>query len=148
MEAPLPCPRCQAPLDERDILEVEIDACNSCHGILVQQKNLVPLLDALSKASATKIDPDIVPAAVHDDHPVVPCPDCSKPMTRFGYMEARVVTLDRCSHCWQVWIDDGKLPTVVHMHARITGQVATQRKELDELSTHLSRLVFVGNFMS
>lgn len=139
------CPRCNKPLLERTVGTAAIEACDACQGLLVEQKHLVPLLSFLSKNSADVLDLDHPPEAVADSNPPIPCPDCEKTMQRFGYMESRLVMLDRCNACWLVWIDDGELPPMVHMHARLTRQTDTHFRERQELADHLSRLVFISN---
>lgn len=136
------CPRCGEELEMAEILGVAVDRCPNRHGVLVEQKNMIPLTQSLAEAVAGSFDPYETIEAVPDDHGKAPCPDCGVAMTRFGYMETRLVTLDRCSTCWVVWIDEPELEPMIRLTARTLGRAREKEAELHELERHLSALLW------
>ncbi|MCB9676964.1 MAG: zf-TFIIB domain-containing protein [Alphaproteobacteria bacterium] len=142
MSEVLPCPRCDAPLQEASILGQSVDRCPARHGLLVEQRRLIPLVEALVSATIEVIDLDDPIEPVPDSHGVAGCPDCARPMTRFGYMETRTVTLDRCQPCGIVWIDEGELEPMIRMNAKTTGRAREREAEVHELERHLSAIVW------
>jgi Zn-finger nucleic acid-binding protein len=140
-----PCPRCQTALHEVDLLGIPLDSCPDNCGLLVPMNQLVPLMTRFVDETHDDIDPDMQVQVVEDTHGTAACPDCAKPMTRFGYMESRIVTLDRCTACWQVWIDTDELEAMVRLYARTTGRADAQYEERQELNRRLSALVAICN---
>ncbi|MEZ4317182.1 MAG: zf-TFIIB domain-containing protein [Myxococcota bacterium] len=135
----IPCPRCSTPLDPCDIEGVPVDRCPTCTGMLVEQKHLSGWIDALVKLMGP-IGEDTPIQVVPDAHGIASCPDCGAAMERFGYLEARVVTLDRCRPCQLVWIDEGELPTMVAMVGRSSARANAQLHEIEELGRRLSAM--------
>ena len=142
------CPRCQADLHEVELLGVDLDSCPENCGLLVPMNKLVPLMTRFVDETHDEIDPDMQVEIVEDNHGTAACPDCGKAMTRFGYMESRIVTLDRCTDCWQVWIDTDELESMVRLYARTTGRADAQYEERQELNRRLSSLVAIVNASS
>ncbi len=139
------CPRCETPLHETELLETPVDSCPANCGFLVPMNQLVPLMTRFVDITHDEIDPDMPVEPVEDTHGTASCPDCCKPMTRFGYMESRIVTLDRCMDCWQIWIDTAELESMVRLYARTTGRADAQYEERNELVRHLSAVVAACN---
>jgi Zn-finger nucleic acid-binding protein len=139
------CPRCGTKLEATEHQRVPYERCTGCSGLLVEQPRLIPLLDALSaKVGEHVAEVGAIPP-VPDQPGTATCPECQRTMERFGYMEARVVFLDRCTKCRLVWIDVDELATMVIMHARLTHRAAAQDTEREELVRHLTALVFAVN---
>jgi Zn-finger nucleic acid-binding protein len=128
-----------------DLLGIQVDSCPDNCGLLVKMNQLVPLMKRFVDETHDEIDPDMQVEVVEDHHGTATCPDCAKPMTRFGYMESRIVTLDRCMPCWQVWIDTEELESMVRLYARTTGRADAQYEERQELERRLSALVAASN---
>lgn len=143
-DAALPCPRCATELEEHELFGIDVYRCPQECGLTVGQNRMLPLTQALAKASLECIDPHL-PIQITPDHPneVAPCPGCQKPMETFGYLESRFAYLDRCKTCQVVWIDQAELETVVRLAARNLGQLKKYDDSRRELSRHLTALVWV-----
>ena len=139
------CPRCGGEFEPQQLGEAEYEVCEDCGGVLIPQNRVIAFMTVLGEAlgSSSLADGPIEPAP--SDEAVVVCPDCDRPMTRFGYMESRVVTLDRCTPCAQVWIDKEELPTMVQLYARTHSRKQERQEVLDEWIRHLSAMVAAGN---
>lgn len=134
------CPRCATALTHRTLQDARFDVCGHCGGLLLLQPDLVRMLRALTAACPVGTD-DIV-ASVGDQPGDIDCPRCARPMETFGYMETRLAMLDRCSPCRLVWVDGSELETVVRLFARTSARANEKQEELNELSRHLTAVVY------
>lgn len=136
------CARCGVDMEEAEIAGVPVDRCPDRHGILVEQRKLIPLTEGLAKALGDSIDPDepIEVVAAHDGDAA--CPDCDGKMTSFGYMGTRLVSLNRCSGCSLIWVDENAIEPMIRLCARTIGRARAQEAELAELERHMSAMVW------
>lgn len=114
----LECPRCGGGLLSRHLGRAPYDSCADCGGVLVAQRSMVPLLDALAVELAGHLDPDADIEAMPDVEGDVHCPLCTEPMTTFGYLGTQLVLIDRCGGCGLVWTDPDELGAMCRLYAR------------------------------
>ena len=106
------CPQC---IDEMLVLEldgVEIDCCDECRGIWLDEGELELLIEA-EKSSESPIlkaltDPAAVKAKGHRK-----CPVCGRKMLLVDIPLQPVVEIDRCPDNHGLWFDKGELEQVI-----------------------------------
>lgn len=86
------CPKCQAPLETREIVAgVIVHDCPSCYGVLYAESDLaVPL--KLGGAKPARFD----------------CPKCRRPMITVSAYDGNL-EVDRCEGCALMWFDAGEI---------------------------------------
>lgn len=92
------CPRCAVAMKLEDRLEVEVDKCPKCKGIYFDADEL----DKLSGGKA--LEGSIFTARVLGKE--LKCPSCGADM---HYVTVQGVTIDQCSKCEGIWLDDGEM---------------------------------------
>ena len=101
------CPRCHLPLTA-GLPHTQL--CPQCEGVWVEKGSLSALLELpLATLSESPIGASLT--ADHDDlslAPMIACPMCQEPMTRYVYCADSGITLDRCIR-HGIWFDDGEL---------------------------------------
>jgi len=118
-----PCPRCVAPLRERDYEGALVEACLKCGGMFVRQDRIQRIL-ARREATfsetfrrkarqwrrdhAFRRDVDLSPEP-GDPLGGLACPRCSLPMARRFYSYQHFIVVDRCYNCRSVWFDKEEL---------------------------------------
>ena len=134
------CPRCTTPLAPHTLEGIASHRCEACDGLLLPQRELVRLLDELIAQLGDALDAGVAPQIHEDPHGTAQCPQCSRAMTRFGYMESKVLTLDRCATCWLLWFDTGELLTAVQMRFRTTHMAREHERAYDQLAQRMSAI--------
>jgi Zn-finger nucleic acid-binding protein len=110
-----PCPRCQAALDEAQLDTYRVSLCKTCRGALLAHADLPAILESgwrvVSRDFAEKTEFH-APEGWHNE-PQLCCPDCGKPMEKYGYMGLGAIQIDRCNACSEVWVDATELQNMV-----------------------------------
>lgn len=132
------CPRDGATLQAGLCFGVKLHRCQECHGILIQQKLVRPLLREMSKDLITRIPLDYPIKQLPDKGSGINCPICSGPTENFGYMGCKFVLLDCCHKCKVLWIDTEELGTMSLQYAR-----TERRSEEMQLDEKIHRLEFL-----
>ena len=114
--------------------EVEMRICAGCMGLLVEQRRLLPLLDAMAQEllAEVEVDLDTEVEMIEDPGPVGACPSCGSAMDCDGYMGSKEVFIDRCNSCWRIWIDPMELGAMSLMYARAEKKLEYTEKKLAE----------------
>lgn len=99
------CPRCDSSLHHERRFDSDVYVCPSCHGVLAEQRRLIPLLQAAGDALALEVSADTPVEAAPDHGDGLRCPLCHGGTAHFGYMGTRLAMLDRCGACAVVWLD-------------------------------------------
>ena len=106
------CPEC---IDEMLILEldgVEIDCCDECHGIWLDEGELELLVEADKDADLPILKALTDPAAVKEKGNKK-CPVCDKRMLLVDIPLDPVVEIDRCPQNHGLWFDKGELEQII-----------------------------------
>jgi Zn-finger nucleic acid-binding protein len=125
------CPRCRKPLEEHQLDLLRMQICHECQGLSIGHRDLVEVIES----SWRKVSPEAAESlSFHGssrDEGVgaFPCPSCSKPMERYGYMGLRAVEIDRCDACEQVWLDADELQNMVLALAKEKLRSAKEHKK-------------------
>ncbi len=140
------CPRCHKMFQSHSIGEHTVDVCESCDGMLVQQKHLIRLLETIYAGIAAAGEGCIEeqPAKVPDQGGGLSCPLCGETMGNSGYQGTHVVFIDRCSSCWLLFIDGGEVGPMAMLHARTTHHVESNRAFQSEWVAGFVRRHWVG----
>ena len=111
------CPVCAtAWADAHILVRATIDShellyCTSCHGMLLEMENFLPLVDVLreyrnwSRSSLAQ--------RKFDAREVLGCPLCQHEMDRHLYGGGGNVEVDSCEQCSVLWLDRGELSRIV-----------------------------------
>src|SRR5262245_15109323 len=103
------CSRWHRALERRCLWDVGLGVCLVCKFVAIDQADLAHLLDDLSAALWSKLDPDIELQPLPDRSAEADCPRCRRPMTRADYCEAKLVFFRRCEPCGLLWVGNHEL---------------------------------------
>jgi Zn-finger nucleic acid-binding protein len=138
------CPRCQAPLEPKDLHGATVLACRQCAGTLVSQHELTRLLEGMSAELLATFDPDAQLQRVASRDGTAPCPHCRKTMASDDYCGAGLVRFDRCEPCGVLWLDGGELGAMTlmwaRMHVRLERVKAENRAQLADAQVFVDRM--------
>lgn len=121
------CPRCGDPLHKKRYHGQVVGVCKTCHGILLKEEQLEPLIDrwCLDHGGAPKEEGPHPAGERGLASPERACPRCERPMEKFQYAAESGIELDRCPACQVLWLD-----------RRDLGRLAAYRRE----NPHVARL--------
>ena len=111
------CPECREEMLVLEYDNVEIDFCNTCHGIWLDEGELELLLD-----NPDDVDSPILKALVDKNQNTKKdgrkCPVCAKPMF-LVYIplseepDSKLVEIDKCRRNHGLWFDNGELQEIL-----------------------------------
>jgi Zn-finger nucleic acid-binding protein len=133
------CPRCQQSLEAGSYHEVELSKCPGCHGLLISNLKLTPLLEAMTADLADTLQPAQEQQPLEDPGGGIACPRCGEAMDHHGYMESRLVMIDSCPGCSVVWLDTEELAAMSQMFARTTRRTEQRRIAHEQRMREMSR---------
>ena len=109
-----PCPRCGQTLADAKGPGLALDVCKRCGGVYFDHGELAQM----ANRRRTELD-DVERLVEADELPPVltksrslRCPGCSGKMESYEYAYCSGITLDRCSRCFGIWVDDGELQAI------------------------------------
>lgn len=114
------CPRCRQPLAEEQLDQFLFRVCRQCRGILGAHADVIAVVDGSWRAVPERTAEERsfhVPTVAHAE-PVWACPDCTRPMEKYGYLGMKAVQIDRCDRCALLWLDTDELQNMVLALAR------------------------------
>jgi Zn-finger nucleic acid-binding protein len=116
------CPRCRIPLREQFYEGISLQACQDCHGKLIDsilvdrviaRRELTFSDTLIQKAQAFKEDimlnPDRTRKLDQTNSPKVNCPHCGNKMLLRPYSYHYVIPVDKCLACYKIWFDSDEL---------------------------------------
>lgn len=152
------CPRCCKPLVPGTYEGVDVDLCQSCGGMIVSRRRMIPLMEKLCTALIESVDPDREIEPTPAGPAGIPCPACGRPMAQNPYMGSQLVKVDGCDGCDALWLDPAALGVMTLLWARTERRMSTRRAELERQeaadlvrSTVLARRVqrsLLGSFVT
>lgn len=100
------CPKCDDQmLTSTKVGELEVDHCNECGGLWLDQSELSQLLEANhGDVKSLLRGRDTTNANARRGN----CPRCNKEMLRVTSALKKQVTVDSCPDCGGVWLDGGE----------------------------------------
>ncbi len=112
-----PCPRCELPLQARQVSDLIIDECSGCRGLFLDEVAIGRVVaedhgeraDALL-AALPRLDHDPLPPAGGKMY--VKCPTCSTLMNRKLFATGAGVVVDVC-RAHGTFFDAGELPAII-----------------------------------
>jgi Zn-finger nucleic acid-binding protein len=133
------CPRCRQALVDNQVDEFTVRLCVPCKGILLPHAELVKILErswhAVTPEQAEKAE--FLAAAAVKAEPAFACPDCGKPMEKYGYMGMSAIEIDHCDQCELMWLDADELQNMVLALAKDNYRSARALKREREASLDL-----------
>ncbi|MBS1724381.1 MAG: zf-TFIIB domain-containing protein [Armatimonadetes bacterium] len=109
------CPRDQATLIDLTVNGFSFESCPVCAGVWIEYLRLGDFvkqpdaLEAMETAAEQHAQPAAAPSTAGDD-----CPNGHGPMVNYDYCEDKDISLDYCTTCSGVWLDDKELLKVEH----------------------------------
>jgi Zn-finger nucleic acid-binding protein len=109
------CPRCRQPLVQNQVDEFTVRLCVPCKGMLLPHADLVKILERswhiVTPEAAERLE-------FHATDPLKTesaflCPDCGRPMEKYGYMGLAAIPIDYCDLCALLWLDADELQSMV-----------------------------------
>jgi Zn-finger nucleic acid-binding protein len=106
------CPVCKKPMLVLELHQIEIDYCQQCSGIWLDDGELELLLDDTQEKKKL-----LGSFTVDSNNPEKPrrCPKCAKKMNKVFVGESKKVLVDKCKKDHGIWFDDGELHDVVNL---------------------------------
>lgn len=112
-ETPLTCPRCQTTLRQHAFGAVVVDGCDTCGGLWFDTDELAQLAkggqETVVAAETVFAPPEPVADTVASKGL---CPRCQVALYPFQFEHTPEVTLDACSSCRGIWMDDQELAAI------------------------------------
>ena len=100
------CPRCKNPMIVLELAEVEIDYCDECGGIWLDQGELELLLEE-SEEKDKLLNSFVSAENVSEEK--IKCPICSRKMEKVFIGEETKILIDECKNLHGLWFDKGEL---------------------------------------
>ena len=135
------CPRGHGPLVLKGFGRAEVHVCDTCEGVLVPQRCLIPFLESVTKEMLQDMGYDEPIQSVRDKACGACCPGCGEVMEAFGYMGTHLASCNRCSGCSQLWIDPEQLAVVAILYARTQVRRQARQAHQDAERESLNRRV-------
>jgi Zn-finger nucleic acid-binding protein len=105
--AKLQCPKCQAPMDEMQIENTQVDRCTSCRGLWFDALEDEDLRG--TDAAETLDDPQSGPApAPKGRRSAIDCPRCKSPMIQMVDRLGKRIQYESCPRCHGKFLDAGE----------------------------------------
>ena len=126
----LKCPMCAATLVAAAVNRIRILACPNCHGNLIKQSELEPIIE-----SAPPTDSDIARLNCPPDFTELQrkfaCPSCQGIMESYAYAGTGAVIIQSCGTCQLIWLDFGELSKII-WSSQHTEESTPDERELRE----------------
>jgi Zn-finger nucleic acid-binding protein len=133
------CPRCDHPLEKGTFHDVELEKCTECQGLLISNRVLTPLLEAMTRELVDTINPELDLDPVPDKGPSAKCPRCQGEMEHYGYMGGNQVMIDGCTGCVLIWLDAEELAAMSQLFAKTTRSSVIRKEASDKRIEQISR---------
>lgn len=105
------CLGCACELQFAMIKGLKVAACPQCQGVLVQRRELGPLI-ARCRSAWKQLDVAVAPMDATELDIDSHCPACGNLMETFAYAGPGSIAVDACSSCNMTWLDGGELERV------------------------------------
>ncbi len=123
------CPRCETSLGSRSVHEVDVDFCDSCSGMFLDQGQL--------NRVAAPTAGDLEFSTLHGDSfehedgfGPTPCPRCGDvEMRKVEFNIYTGIILDYCEHCGGFWLDGPELGRIDEEVRRLNEAAAEGAEE-------------------
>jgi Zn-finger nucleic acid-binding protein len=110
-----PCPRCELPLQARQVSDVVIDECSGCQGLFLDVSAVARVVDGtdMDRAAALLAAlPRRTPQPMTGARMYIKCPTCGTVMNRKLFATGSGVVIDVCK-THGTFFDAGELPTII-----------------------------------
>ena len=89
--------------------EQEVERCEECSGIFLDKGELDSIINLIEIYRYVELDEPDIQTLADVERPLYRCPSEGANMLRKEYLG---VTVDECSECDGVWLDDGEITTL------------------------------------
>jgi Zn-finger nucleic acid-binding protein len=117
-------------LEEQQVDTITARFCAACNGMLLKHTDLVNVIEQSWRFVPEKTArfTDFHTKDTLQKEPQFLCPDCHKPMEKYGYMGYAAIPIDRCDGCALLWLDSDELQNIVLALAKSKYRVERTRK--------------------
>ena len=118
------CPHCDITMVAQSIQGIEIEYCQACQGICLQQGELDKVAEEMegSIEYSTITDKQL---EHQDSQKVIDCPKCDAPsMRKVEFLSLTDIILDRCDSCGALWLDKSELEQINTAVKRLNESIA------------------------
>lgn len=127
-----PCPRCELPLQARQVADVVVDECSGCRGLFLDAVAIDRVLADEHRGRAEALLATLPRSAHHPLPPAggkmyVKCPSCGTVMNRKLFATGAGVVVDVC-RAHGTFFDAGELPAIIEF-VRAGGLEQAARKD-------------------
>ncbi|MCF7826036.1 MAG: zf-TFIIB domain-containing protein [Candidatus Marinimicrobia bacterium] len=107
------CPNCSIALIQKNIQGIQIDECEKCEGIWLEEAELRQVKDKID-SDLNWMDFEILkhPEKFKPKAKRTACPSCKKAMSVLDYDETKV-EIDYCTECKGVWLEKNELESII-----------------------------------
>jgi len=107
------CPNCSIALVQKNIQGIQIDECEQCEGIWLEEAELRQVKDKID-SDLNWMDFEILkhPEKFKPKAKRTACPSCKKAMSVLDYDETKV-EIDYCTDCKGVWLEKNELESII-----------------------------------
>ncbi|MFO0913616.1 MAG: zf-TFIIB domain-containing protein [Pirellulales bacterium] len=104
------CPHCQIDLSREVVAGVELDRCEVCHGLWLDDLELGTVVCSSVPSEITgrlSVTPDRLRSEA------IECPKCAAELRQNNYAYDSGITVKKCGRCGGVWLESGQLAQLV-----------------------------------
>lgn len=116
--ADVKCPKCDVPMNPREVADTRIDVCPRCAGFYLDEHELGRIRETGGSRLAILDAPTAAPEAGPGAAEFYTCPKCLNPMERHPYLET-AIQIDSCPVCGGVWLDAGEFTAILDQAERV-----------------------------
>ena len=103
------CPKCSIPMPSSILGGQEVERCEECSGTFFDKGELDSIINLIEIYRYVELDEPDIQTLADVERPPYRCPSEGANMLRKEYLG---VTVDECSECGGVWLDDGEITTL------------------------------------
>lgn len=136
------CPRCHEVLSRFTVFGVDLDQCQTCHGLWFDRDELDVVKSNMDDDIRWKdFDLRAYAERAHFKHTRLACPSCGAALCELRFDTSRI-ELEFCVKCGGLWTDKGKLiPILNHMRRKVSQEPIEQ---IERETLHQFLEIFIG----
>ena len=118
------CPQCAQAHDDSPLVHTLLTenlaaySCGRCLGTLVSLVSYRAWRESSGRSKLPPAEPAVAASEVADSTGAKKCPKCRSLMSKYRISAEKSNRLDYCSHCEEVWLDEGEWELVESLVAR------------------------------
>jgi Zn-finger nucleic acid-binding protein len=123
--SPYNCAACNKLLVTATIEDIHIFSCPICHGNLISQSKMLPILRQALSFNITDKDLSL-PSNRSELQRKYICPVCQKKMDAYPYGGGGNINIQGCRQCELIWLDFGELTRIIRSFSQMYQQTTDE----------------------